>query len=99
MTDEVKLRQQADRGERAKRVLENELVKEAFESMEKTIMDAWRLSAADEDGARNNAYLMYRLLQNLKQQFAHMVATGEAANKQLLQINDPSKIRRMISGR
>jgi hypothetical protein len=42
---------------------------------------------------------MFRLLQNFKEQFTRAVTTGEAANKELLTIRDPSKIRRMMHGR
>lgn len=97
--DEGKLRQQLDRAERAKRILGNELVKEAFEAIEKTILDAWKNSAADEDRERNNAYLMHRLLQNFKQQFTAAVANGKVAQKELLRVNDPSKLTRMIHGK
>lgn len=98
MTDEAKLRKQQDRGERAQRVLENELVQEAFDEIEKTIMQAWKDSPADAEKERYNAYLMYRLFNNFRSHFDHIVRTGEAANNELLQIKDPSKLRRMING-
>lgn len=96
MTDESKLLRQQDRGHRAKRVLENDLVVGAFEKIEAEIDAAWKNSAADDEKARYNAYLMHRLLQNFKQQFRHAVTTGEAAGKELLRLKDPSKVRRMM---
>lgn len=99
MTDEAKLRQQVDRGERAKRVLENELVIEAFEKLEQTIVDSWKGSRADEEKQRDNAYVMYRLLQNFKQQFKAAITNGEVARKELLRIQDESKLKRVIHGR
>ena len=98
MSDEHELKRQADRGDRAKRLLENELINEAFDKIESEIMDAWRNSPADAEQERYNAYLMYRLLMNFKGQFKQAVAHGEAASKQLLQIRDPSKFKRMING-
>lgn len=99
MSDEGKLREQAARGEHAKSVYEQDIVKQAFAAVEKTIDDGWKNTSADEERERENAYLMHRLLQNLRQQFVVAIATGEAAKKELLTINDPSRVRRLISGR
>lgn len=96
MTDEYKLRKQQDRGARAEAVLNNELVVEAFAAIEAELMKAWQHSAADEKEQRDNAYMMFRLLQNFKAQFSQAVHTGKAAQKQLMTISDPSKIRRMM---
>lgn len=99
MNDEGKLREQASRGERARQIVEQEIVQEAFAAIDKTLVEAWKGSAADEERARENAYLMYRLFQNFKAQFTVAIATGEAAKKELLSINDPSRIKRLINGR
>lgn len=99
MSDEGRLREQASRGERAKQIVSQEIVQEAFAAIEKTIVEAWKNSAADEEQARENAYLMHRLFQNFKAQFTVAIATGESAKKELLSINDPSRVRRLISGR
>lgn len=99
MSDEGKLREQASRGERAKNVYEQDIVKEAFAAVQKTIDDGWKNTSADEERERENAYLMHRLLQNLRQQFVVAMSTGEAAKKELLSINDPSRVKRFINGR
>lgn len=91
MTDEGKLREQYERGERAKSVLNNELIQEAFEKIEKELDHAWKNSSADDEKGRYNAYLMYRLLQNLKQQFTHVVTTGEHAGTELLKLEERKK--------
>lgn len=94
MTD--KLNRQKDRASRAQRILDDELFKEAFDNIEQTILDSWKESRADEEKQRYNAYIMHRLLQNLKEQFTRAVATGEAAKKELLTVKDPSKFARLI---
>jgi len=95
----TRLNEQATRGDKAKQLLDNELIKDAFDVIEKTILDAWRNSSADQKDERDNAYIMFRLLQNFKEQFKRAIITGNAAKKELLMIKDPSKIRRMINGR
>lgn len=86
MADEGKLRVQHDRGERAKRLLENELIVEAFEKIEAEITESWRNSAVDEAEKRHNAYLMGLLLERFKQHFRVIVAGGEKAQIDLLQL-------------
>jgi hypothetical protein len=75
-----------DRGERAKRLLEDPLFKEAFEKIDAAIVEGWRTSNGNDHEGRHNAYLMQRLLKNLKEQFAQIVRTGDAAGKELLML-------------
>lgn len=99
MADEGKLRQQAERGERAKRLLENELLQEAFASVEKAIDDGWKGTSAHEKEQRENAYMMHRLLGNFREHIAQVVRTGDGAAKQLLRIEQESKLKRFVNGR
>jgi hypothetical protein len=82
----VTLIEQRERGERARRILEDPLVIEAFASIARTIEDGWKNSEADDHAGRHNAYLMHRLLENFRDHFARLVRTGDAAAKQLLAI-------------
>lgn len=91
--DEALKRRQADRGERAKRILENDLVIEAFKKMEEDIIQGWKNTAPNDDKGRHNAYLLDRLLKNFKLQFEQYLITGKAAQKELLNINNPSKTK------
>jgi hypothetical protein len=97
--DEGKLRAQQSRADRAKRLLDDELIQEAFDKIEREIDQSWKNSPADAERERYNAYLMYRLLQNFKGHFTALVATGEHARKQLLQIEQENMLKRMIHGR
>lgn len=96
MTDEAKLRQQQARGDRARRILDDELVREAFEKIEAAIVEGWKGSASHEEEQRRNAYLMHRLFQNFRAEFTRAVTTGAAAGKELLRIQEASKLQRMI---
>jgi hypothetical protein len=91
MTDELKLTQQVSRKHQAENLLKNELLNSAFDEIESTLMDSWKNSLAEDDTARNNAYLMYRLLQNLKSQFTRYVETGKMAERQLLEVRKRQK--------
>lgn len=93
---ETKLADQAARGEDAKRILEHPLVNEAFESIRQTCIDAWENSRGEDTEVRQNAYLMQRLLRNLREQFTLQIANGKHAEKELLELSKPrTKIRRL----
>jgi FMN-dependent NADH-azoreductase len=96
MTDEHKLIAQMNRGAQAKQIFEHEFVQEAFSAIDSEILKAWSTSHADEEEVRNRAYLMQRLLKNLREQFSRAIATGEASSKELLRIKDESKIKRFM---
>ena len=93
----AKLKTQADRGNRAKRLLENELFSEALEKIENDIVEAWKRSGGRDEDQRRNAYLMLRLFQNFKQHFITIINTGQHAEKELLKLREKSKLRRMIN--
>ena len=82
------LNKDSDRGNRAKRFMDEKIVVEAFAAIEKEIDDGWKNSSGDDHEGRHNAYLMSRLLANFKQQFVLAIATGKVANKELLQIKE-----------
>lgn len=97
--DEGKLREQASRGEHARRIIDSDLVQEVFGKMEKRIFDSIRESLGDEKDIRERAYLMFRLLENFKAEFKSIVLTGDAASKELLRLKEPSKLMRVINAR
>lgn len=97
MSNEGRLLEQQTRGDQAKALLRNPLIKEAFEKIESEILDAWKESRADEEKQRNNAYLMHRLFKNFENHFTQMVLKGDAAKKDLLRIKDPKRYLKMIN--
>lgn len=96
MTDENKLVQKMGRGARAKALLQNDLLQEAFEKLESAIDEGWKNSEADDERVRYNAYIMHRLLKNFKNHFTQIVTKGKHAEKKLLQIRDKSKLRKIV---
>ena len=99
MTDDFKLRDQANRAARAKTILEDDLVKEAFEKIESGLLDVFKASAIDDDRSRRDTRIALGLLQNLREKLQQVMATGEFAAKELLRIEKESKLRRVIRGR
>lgn len=96
--DEGKLRIQMDRGQRAKALLDNELLTGAFESIETSLHYAWKTSRAGDELAREDIWRSTQLLTNLKECLTRHVTTGEAAGKELLRIEKESKLRKIFNG-
>lgn len=92
--DEMGLRKAAERGPRAKALLDNELLKEAFEKIEQALMDDWRNTSSEDNQRREDAWRSYKLLQNLRGYLTRLVTTGEASAKELLKVKNPSIIER-----
>ena len=93
--DEGKLRLQEGRGQRAKALLENELLKESFEHLELSLMSAWRETSPDEHERREDAWRSLKLLNKLQEHLRRHVTTGQAAGKELLRIKDPTLLERI----
>ena len=74
MTDEK-------REARAKRLLEDTLFKEAFDTLEKDIMDTWSSTGIDDGRARETCWLSIRLLSRIKVHLTSIIETGEMAKK------------------
>lgn len=94
--EEYKLRQQQERGVRAKHLLENELLNEAFEGIENDLMKAWQNSMASDELGREDVWRCYQLLKNLREALKRHVITGDGAGKELLHIQDKSKLRKVL---
>ena len=65
----------------AKRLLEDTLFKEAFDTLEKDIMDTWVSTSIDDGRARETCWLSIRLLSRIKVHLTSIVETGEMAKK------------------
>lgn len=97
MADELKLRKQAERGARAEALLNNDLLQEAFDKIESALMDEWRNTGAEDGQRREDAWRSHKLLQNLKGYLKKVVIDGAAANKQLLQIKQPTLVDKVLN--
>jgi len=69
MTDEL-------REEKAKRLLNDPLLKEAFETLKTDLMSRWENSGSAELEARESIWLAMRLLDKIHSHLASIVETG-----------------------
>ena len=94
MASEDKLRLDQQRGAKAKALLDNELLQEAFRNMESDLMQEWRKTAPEDQQRREDAWRSLKLLENLQGGLKRVVLTGEHSGKELLKIQKPSIFKR-----
>lgn len=83
MSDEIKLQQDANRASRAKALLENELLNEAFKHLEENYISFWRATKPDDEKAREKAYIAINVIGKVKQHLESVVANGTLAQAEL----------------
>lgn len=99
MADESKLMTQANRGERATRILEDPVFVEAIDKIEASLIGVFKDSKLADDDGRRYARESLGLLTLLREELRHVMITGSDARKELLRIRKESKLRSMINGR
>lgn len=96
MSDEGKLREQQARGDRAKALLSNELLQEAFDAIDETLQKEWRGSRAGEQQLREDVWRSQKLLENIRKHIEKHVYTGEAAGKELTRIKGKPTLQKVL---
>ena len=66
-----------NREEEAKRLLENDLFQEAFETLRTALMTRWENSSSNETEAREQIWLGLQLLQRVRRHLESILETGQ----------------------
>ena len=66
---------------RAKALLSDELLNEAFDTLAKDITDAWDSTGIHDTEARENLWPSLRLLERIRLHLTSIIQTGEMAKK------------------
>jgi hypothetical protein len=85
--DAQKLRMQAERGRRAEAIVMDPIFIEALDAIEKVIEEGWKNSSSGDREARDNAYLLHRLLAQLRSKFKAIMVSGTNA-RSLLELEE-----------
>jgi hypothetical protein len=86
MTDEANLNEMASRGVRAGELLDNELVVEAFTSLEASYVSAWRATGVDDVTGREKLFLAINIVGKVRDHLASVVANGKLAEAELREL-------------
>ena len=69
------------REEHARRLLSDKLFVEAFDTLEKNLLDTWTHSSVHDVDSREQCRLSLRLLERIRLHLTSIVETGEMAKK------------------
>ena len=76
-------REELDRAEHAKAVLDNPLVKEALQTLKDDVINAWEQTNMRDAEAREKAWMYYVTVKKFENLFLNFIATGKMAAIQL----------------
>lgn len=94
--DEIKLQKDASRGVRAKGLLENELLAEAFATLEKDYTDALFLTKPQDQIAREKLYLAVNVTRKVRDHLNTVIQNGKLAQKQLNDIASETERKKLL---
>ena len=80
--DEGKRREEQNRGERAKALMRDPLVIEAFDVLEDKYISAWKDSSSSQD-ERETLFQMYQALMVVRGHLSEVIETGDLAKLEL----------------
>lgn len=83
MSNEDELSQAAAKAVRAKNLIENELLIEAFDGLEAAYIKAWRSSTIEDDAGREKLFLAINIVGKVRDHLANIVAQGNLAAAEL----------------
>lgn len=96
MTDEISLEIAASRGVRAQRLLEDELLIEAFKALEDAYTQGWRSTTIDDVSAREKLFLAINIVGKVKDHLSKAVSDGKLAQAELKAINDAAERKKLF---
>lgn len=86
MTDESHMAATAAKALRAKELLDNELLTEAFRTLEDSYASAWRSTAIDDMEGREKLFLAINIVGKVRDHLSTAVANGKLAEVELAQL-------------
>jgi len=94
MSDESTLERAAARGVRAEALLDDELLNEAFSTLEKSYIAAWRATTVDDAAGREKLFLAINIVGKVRDHLAGVVANGKLARAELRELAETAERRK-----
>jgi|TARA_S200002703_G_scaffold47607_1_gene41192 hypothetical protein len=88
--DQNKLASEVSRGEKAKLLLDEPIIKEAFETLKKEFQEAILNTKHGEDAARTTLWQAYHLTDKVENHLRTVMETGKLAAQQINQLKKNS---------
>lgn len=94
MSDESTLERAAARAVRAKALLDDEILNEAFAALEKSYVAAWRATTVDDAAGREKLFLAINIVGKVRDHLAGVVANGQLARAELKELAETAERRK-----
>lgn len=92
MSDEIKLAQATARAARAKALLDDDLLKEAFDILDAAYVKKWRETSALDDAARHKLWQAVNVLGKVRDHLASAVTNGKVAQREIDELAERKKL-------
>lgn len=92
--NEGKAREDVSRGEKAASLLRNEILQEAFQTLEQDFIQAWKNSSVDDSQNRERLYMLCQNLSALRGYLEGVVTSGKLAKAQLDELQNRKKFEK-----
>lgn len=86
--DEIELHLQIDRAARAKRLLEDDILKEAFAKLEEAYIKKWRESDVNDTDNRERLFLAVNMIGKVQSHLVKVVQNGSIAQRTINDIQE-----------
>lgn len=94
MSDESALERATARAVRAEALLDDELLSEAFDALEKSYIAAWRATTVDDAAGREKLFLAINIVGKVRAHLASVVANGKLARAELKALAETAERRK-----
>lgn len=94
MSDESTLERAAARAARAEALLDDELLSESFDALEKSYVAAWRATTIDDAAGREKLFLAINIVGKVRDHLAGVVANGKLARAELKELAETAERRK-----
>ena len=94
MSDENTLERAAAKAVRAEALLDDELLGEAFDMLEKSYIAAWRATTIDDAAGREKLFLAINIVGKVRDHLAGVVANGKLARAELKELAETAERRK-----
>lgn len=79
MADEIELNRAVTRAQKASSLLDNEILAEAFKTLEQNYIDFWRMTKPEDQLAREKAFIAINIVGKVKDHIARVIENGRLA--------------------
>lgn len=83
MPDEIALQREVNRAQKATHLLENDLLKEAFKTLEQNYIDFWRQTKPEDQLAREKAFIAINIVGKVRDHMHAVIQNGKLAQAEL----------------